>query len=147
MIADSKASGAGGRPLRLCVVEDSSEIRARLRALVAGLPGVELCGEAGSVAEAAELVGSLRPDAMILDLRLPDGSGAEALLALRGLPHPPRVIVFTQFASERLCEMCLRLGAHYFLDKSRDLAALPGLLGRLTDTAGADGAASAAAAR
>lgn len=68
--------------MRLLIVDDEPPARAKLRRLLAGLPGVELAGEAGDAVEALALAEQLKPDAALLDIQLPGRSGLELALAL-----------------------------------------------------------------
>lgn len=68
--------------MRLLIVDDEPPARAKLRRLLAELPGVELVGEAGDAIEALALVEQLNPDAALLDIQLPGQSGLELALTL-----------------------------------------------------------------
>lgn len=70
--------------MRLLIVEDEPPARAKLRRLLAALPGVELVGEAGDAVEALALAERLQPDAALLDIQLPGRSGLELALELPG---------------------------------------------------------------
>lgn len=78
-------------PLRLLVVDDEPPARARLRRLLAALPGVQVVGEAGSGLQALALAESLRPDALLLDVQMPELSGLDVAASL---PEDGPVVVF-----------------------------------------------------
>lgn len=88
--------------LRLLVVDDEPLARERLAALVAELPDAELAGVAASGEEALLLAGTLRPDAVLLDIRMPGMDGLEAAHHLARLPEPPAVIFTTAYDEHAL---------------------------------------------
>lgn len=87
-------------PLRLLIVDDEPPARARLRRLLAELPGVAVAGEAGDGVEALEAVARLRPDALLLDVQMPaiDGFGVAASLPEPGGPAVVFVTAFDRYA-------------------------------------------------
>lgn len=87
-------------PLRLLIVDDEPPARARLRRLLAELPGVEVAGEAGDGVEALEAAARLRPDALLLDVQMPaiDGFGVAASLPEPGGPAVVFVTAFDRYA-------------------------------------------------
>lgn len=89
------SAGAAG-PLRLLIVDDEPPARARLRRLLAELPGVEVAGEAGDGVEALEAVARLKPDALLLDVQMPEVGGLDVAASLPG-PGGPAVIFVTAF--------------------------------------------------
>ena len=109
--------GAVGRAAVL-IVEDHPLTRDGVRQLLEAQPELSVCGEAGTVAEARRLAAELRPDLILLDLRLPDGDGLSVLEEVRTWADPPKVLVFSaeEDGSER-AEQAMRLGAHGFVPK------------------------------
>lgn len=101
------------------LVDDSRIVRERLLALVSELPHVEVVGEASGAIEAIRKIRRLRPQIVVLDISMPDGSGIHVLQALRKQRHSPlHVIMLTNFAQDAYREKCIELGAEYFFDKS-----------------------------
>ena len=88
--------------LRVLVVDDEPLARERLTHLVEDLPDVELAGTAGTGEEALMLAGSLRPDVILLDIRMPGMGGLEAAHHLARLPEPPAVIFTTAYDEHAL---------------------------------------------
>jgi two-component system LytT family response regulator len=78
--------------LRVMLVDDEALARQGLRAELERLPDVEVCGEAGNIAQAAEAIPALAPDAVFLDIRMPHGDG---FALLKQLPTPPLVVFVT----------------------------------------------------
>lgn len=114
--------------VRVLLVDDSEPLRQRLRVLVEEGTQVQVIGEADSVASAIAAVERVAPDAVVLDLNLPDGSGYTVLQAIRRIASRCLVIVLTQHASPEHRKRCRLLGADHFLDKNADFERLPSLL-------------------
>lgn len=106
--------------LKVFLVEDSAEIRARLAAIVSAVEGAQLVGEAASVRKAIESIRAARPSAVILDLQLEDGSGLEVLRTLYSSAPELHVAVLTNYATDQHRRACMSSGAEYFLDKSTE---------------------------
>src|SRR5439155_10426822 len=85
------------RPLRLLLVDDHELVRVGLRILLEAVPEVAIAGEASSVAEAMTAVGALRPDVVVLDMRLPDGTGADACRLIRAAHPETQVLILSAF--------------------------------------------------
>jgi two-component system response regulator DevR len=104
-------------PIRLVIVDDSGLVRAGLRALLEDVPGLRLAGEAGTAAAALEVCGRERPDVVLLDLRLPDGTGLEVCRQLQKLRPDTRVVFLTSTDDEQTVDEAIRAGAHGYLLK------------------------------
>jgi two-component system response regulator AlgR len=88
--------------LRVLVVDDEPLARERLSHLVEEMPSVELAGVAASAEEALLLVGKLRPEVVLLDIRMPGMDGLEAAHHLARMPEPPAVIFTTAYDQHAL---------------------------------------------
>jgi DNA-binding NarL/FixJ family response regulator len=106
-------------PLRVFVVEDSRLIRERLEAMLA-LVGAASAGHAAGVAEAICGILAERPDLVILDLQLADGTGFEVLRALQRRAPDIDVYLLSNHASYPYRQLAERLGARGFFDKSSE---------------------------
>jgi DNA-binding LytR/AlgR family response regulator len=84
-------------PARALIVDDEAPARAELRYLLEEFNQVQVVGEATNGEEALLLVRSLSYDLVLLDIRMPGGTGLELAAALRNLPHPPKVIFTTAY--------------------------------------------------
>ena len=104
--------------MRILIADDSSIVRARLISLLIDLRGIEVVGQAEDAIEARELAEKLRPDVAILDLRMPNGSGADVLRDIKKLNPTPKVIMLTNYAYPENRKKCMDEGADYFFDKS-----------------------------
>ncbi|MDG4859524.1 response regulator transcription factor, partial [Streptomyces sp. T-3] len=104
---------------RVLVVDDQFLIRAGLAGLLRAAPGIEVVGEAGDGAEAVELAERVRPDVILMDIRMPGMSGIVATRKiLAGAPEPPpRILVLTTFDLDEYVYGALRAGASGFLLK------------------------------
>jgi DNA-binding NarL/FixJ family response regulator len=108
--------------LRLLLVEDQTVVREGLRRLVESEPGLAVAGEAGTVAEAVALAASLQPDVVLLDLKLPDGSGLDAAQQMLAVKDPPAVLVLSTYEDVALVRSALALGASGYIPKSAAFA-------------------------
>jgi two-component system, NarL family, response regulator DevR len=103
--------------IRLLIVDDHEMVRAGLRTLLARVADLEVVGEAGGAEEAVSTAVELQPDVVLMDLRLPDGSGVDACREL--LSHRPatRVIFLTSYAEELARMSTVLAGAAGYLLK------------------------------
>lgn len=110
--------------IRILVVDDHSVVRAGLKSILDEQPSLQVVGEASSADEACLLAGKLRPNLVLLDMRLPDASGAEACRRLKEIDPAIKVVILTSFAEETLVFSALAAGADGYLLKDCDDDAL-----------------------
>jgi DNA-binding NarL/FixJ family response regulator len=112
---------------RVYIVEDSPSIRERLLEMLSS-QGISVVGEAESPAEAIAGIRRLRPDCVVLDLKLLGGSGIEVLHELH--PEFPEMtfIVLSNHADPPYRRRCEAAGARFFLDKSTEFARITDLI-------------------
>ena len=101
--------------IRVLLVDDHPATRDGVRRALAGHPEIEVVGEAGTVADALRLSASLAPDVAVLDVDLPDGSGADVARELLGTDT--RVLVFSAHAGRGFVRALLEAGAAGYLTK------------------------------
>ncbi|MFF5257319.1 response regulator [Actinomadura viridis] len=104
--------------VRVLLVDDERLIRAGLAAIIDAEPDMEVAGEAGDGAEVLGQVSRLRPDVILMDVRMPRLDGIQATRRiLESVPEPPRIIVVTTFENDEYVYDALKAGAHGFLLK------------------------------
>ena len=106
--------------MNVFVVEDSSLLRERLIRTLTGIQGVEVSGYSDTAEEAIQQIQQVNPDAIILDIRLRQGTGFQVLQAVKVRGKPPLVIVLTNFAYPQYRNKYLDAGADFFFDKSNE---------------------------
>jgi DNA-binding NarL/FixJ family response regulator len=103
--------------LRVELVDDHEVVRQGVRALLDAEPDITVVGEAGSVEEAIRRVGFDDPDVVILDVRLPDGSGVEACREIRSRWPKVKVLMLTSFADDEALFASIMAGASGYVLK------------------------------
>ena len=116
--------------IRLFIVEDSRAILQRLVRSISDMSEVDFVGSAEDVGSAIAGVEEKHPDALILDLQLPSGTGLDVLRAVRGLLPSMQVMVFTNFGEDAYREAAMKAGAQEFLDKNADFPKVRDILAR-----------------
>ena len=102
------------------IVEDSQAVKNRLIKFIERLPDVNILKPVGAVAEAFASLEVSRPQVLILDIGLPDGSGLELLQKIREGCGDTVIIILTNYATPQMKQEGLRQGADYFFDKSSE---------------------------
>jgi DNA-binding NarL/FixJ family response regulator len=121
------------RSLRLLVVDDHEVVRRGLASLLDRRSGFEVVAQAGSVAEAISLAALHEPDLVIMDVRLPDGTGIEACREIRAARPETRVVMLTSYPDEEAVLSAIIAGASGYLLKQirgRDLVSALEAVGR-----------------
>lgn len=98
-------------PLRVVLVDDHEVVRHGIKSLLAETPGVTVVGEAGTVKDAIARVEWARPDVVIMDIRLPDGSGIEATREIRARLPNTQVLMLTTYADDEALLASIMAGA------------------------------------
>ncbi|MEV6754151.1 response regulator transcription factor [Streptomyces sp. NPDC051214] len=122
--------------VRVVLADDQPLVRAGLRVLMADDPGIEVVGEAGTGAEAVQLARDLRPDVVVMDIRMPGMDGIEATRLITAEVEATRVLVLTTFDDDDYVYGALRAGASGFLVKDM---ALEDILAAIQVVAAGDG--------
>jgi len=105
------------RPLKVMIVDDHEVVRMGLRMLMENQGGLRIVGEAGTAAEAVEMSLSLRPDVVLMDVRLPDESGIEACRKIRSAKPGIRVLMLTSYSDDEAIFSSILAGASGYLLK------------------------------
>ena len=125
--------GGGDRLLRLLVVDDHEVVRQGLVAVLDRRPNFQVVAEAGTVAESLEQARRHKPDIVVMDVRLPDGSGVEACREIRAELPGTRIVMLTSFPDDEAVLSAIVAGASGYLLKqirARDLVAALEAVGR-----------------
>lgn len=105
---------------RVLIVDDHEVVREGLRALLSRRDGMEIVGQAGTVADAISEARKMKPDVIVMDVRLPDGSGIEACREIREAQPETKVIILTSYADEDAVFASILAGAAgYVLKQTR----------------------------
>ncbi len=109
-------------PISVFIVEDSALIRNRIIDDINAMGDFDVVGFAESQDDAIESIEALRPQVVVTDLRLKEGSGIEVVRQVRArrARAPPRIFVLTNYASPEYRQKCLLFGADDFFDKSHN---------------------------
>ncbi|MFE4872023.1 response regulator [Streptomyces sp. NPDC056682] len=110
--------------VRVLLVDDQPLMLVGLGILIGSTSDLEVVGEAGDGREAVRLVRELRPDVVVMDIRMPGMDGIEATRQATAEPDPPKVLVLTTFDDDEYVYGALRAGASGFLLKSMALDAI-----------------------
>jgi two-component system, NarL family, response regulator DevR len=121
-------------PIRVLLVDDSELVRRGIKTVLSSQnhPPMRVVGEAGSVADAVTEFRRLRPQIVLLDIRLPDGSGFEACKKILAEAPETRVVILTSHSNDSFVYEAVTSGAHGYLMKEIDPA---GLVQALVDVA------------
>lgn len=107
--------------IRVLLVDDQPLVRAALQMVISDAPDLELVGEAGNGGDAVRMAHNLRPDVVVMDLRMPGMDGIEATRRIVGSAGHARVLVLTTFDDDNNVYGALRAGACGFLVKDMAL--------------------------
>ena len=106
--------------VRIMLVDDHEVVRLGLRTLLERREGFTVVAEAASMAEAVAVANSAQPDVIVMDVRLPDGTGVEACREIRGERPETRVIMLTSYADDEAIYGSIMAGAAgYMLKQTR----------------------------
>lgn len=103
--------------MKIFIVDDSKIVQEGLKKMIEGLETVEIAGTAENAQDALHHITETKPDAVILDIRLPGQSGIEVLRGIREKKLPVKVIMLTNYPYPQYRKKCEELGADYFFDK------------------------------
>lgn len=113
----SMHSAPAGSVIRLLVVDDHPPMRYGLVALVRSQPDMEVIAEAADGAEAIEVYADVRPDVVLMDLRMPGVGGVEAIIAIRKSDPQARIIVLSTYDMDEDIHRAIQSGAMSYLLK------------------------------
>ena len=116
------------KKITVLIVDDSLLVVERMIPILEEVENVSFVIHAGTYKGGLEVLTRLTPDMLLLDINLPDKSGIELLRLIqqRGLDIP--VLMISNHAHQSYRDLCKKLGARYFLDKSTDIDLIPSML-------------------
>jgi DNA-binding NarL/FixJ family response regulator len=112
------------KAIRILLADDHTLVRAGIRGLLSGLPGIEVVGEAGDGTEALRLTEELQPDVVLLDVGMPGLNGLEAASRIATFDSATRVIILSMHTSEEYVLRAMRAGCAGYLLKGSAVAEL-----------------------
>lgn len=117
-----------GNTIRVLVVDDHPPMRMGLVALIKSQPGMDVVAEAADGEEAIEVYEDVRPDIVLMDLRMPGMGGVEAILAIRKNDPEARVIVLSTYDMDEDIHRALQSGAKSYLLKDMPIEEIAGTI-------------------
>ena len=115
--------------MKVLIVDDSEIVREVLIDSLSEISGIEIAGEARDAPEAIEMIRRLRPDAIVLDFKMPGGNGLSVLKEIQGEDFSPLILMLTNYPQLQYRDACLNAGAHHFFDKSTEFHKVIEILG------------------
>ncbi|MGW4220324.1 response regulator [Streptomyces bacillaris] len=116
------------KTIRVLLVDDHQVVRRGLRTFLEIQDDIEVVGEASDGAEGVARTEELRPDVVLMDIKMPGTDGIEALRRLRELENPAKILIVTSFTEQRTVVPALRAGASGYVYKDVDPDALAGAI-------------------
>ena len=124
--------------IKVFLADDSLIVREHLVTMLKEITEVEIVGQAENVADAINGIEKLQPDLVILDIRMPGGSGIDVLENIKQEERRPWVMILTNYPYFGYRQRCLNAGADYFLDKSTEFDQIPIVVEKLAQAAKSD---------
>lgn len=106
--------------MKILIADDSAIMRERLKAMISKITELENISQAENVLEAISSFQQLSHDAVILDIRIPGGSGIDVLRRIKTSDHPPLVVILTNYPYPQYRRKYMDAGADFFFDKSTE---------------------------
>lgn len=118
--------------MKVLIVDDSAIVRERLKAMLSEITELEDISQARDSLEAISSFQKLNPEVVILDIRMPGGSGIDVLKKIKKSIQPPVVIVLTNYPYPQYRRKCLDAGADFFFDKSTEFDKVTEVLNQMS---------------
>ncbi len=113
----TKSAGAGGRIVRVLIVDDHPIVRRGLAELIDQEPDLEVCGEASDAPEALQQVRATHPDVVVVDIALKSGNGIELIKQIKACDSDIKMLVSSMHDESLYAERALRAGAMGYINK------------------------------
>ena len=117
LVIDGTEPAARPGTIRVLIADDQALVRSGFRMILETQKGVEVVGDAEDGLQAVQLAETLKPDVVLMDIRMPELDGLEATRRVLALPHAPRVLVLTTFDMNEYVYEAMKSGASGFLLK------------------------------
>jgi len=117
--------------MNILIVDGSALVCERLIKMLSELKNIKIISQARNTLEAIQVRKKINPDVVILDIRLPDGSGFDVLQDIKKSSVRTVVIILTNFTYPIYQRKCMELGAKFFFNKSTDFDKIPEILKQL----------------
>lgn len=117
--------------MRVFIADDSEIFLERLKAVISEVPDIEIVGESGEVQEAIRSIDELKPDIVVLDIKMPGGSGIDVLRNIKNNRPGPVVIMLTNYPHHQYKKKCMELGADLFFYKLTEVEKVAESIDRL----------------
>ncbi len=104
--------------IKVLLVDDHAVVRYGIRSILDKNPSIQVLGEAGSLTEAYEKAENLKPDVILLDMKLPDGDGVAGCIKLKNIMPNVKVIILTAFAEENIVYEAVKAGIDGYILKN-----------------------------
>lgn len=118
--------------VRVFIADDSRFMLERLTTMLSELTEVEVVGQAQVASAAVSSIRKLKPDAVILDIRMPRRNWIDVLQKIKRSQSAPLLIVFTNYSFPQYREKCMKIGADFFFDKATEFEKLREVMKGLT---------------
>lgn len=125
---DTGKSGKSGKSITVLLVDDQTLVRQGVRSLLSLADGIEVVAEASDGKQAIEMIPQVRPDVVLMDMRMPVMSGLEALQALAASGELPPTIILTTFDDDQMVLAGIKAGAKGYMLKDVSLEQLVGAI-------------------
>lgn len=106
--------------IRVFLVDDHTVVRLGIKSLIEKNPGMLVCGEAETLKETYQKLMDFNPDIVLLDIKLPDGSGVGGCKKIKNISPKTKVIILTAYAENHIIMDCIKAGAEGYLLKNAD---------------------------
>ena len=106
--------------MKVFIADDSAELRERIVDMISEEESIEMVGQAENVPEAINAIRKLKPDVIILDIRMPGGCGIDVLNTIEKDGCTPIIIMLTNYPYPQYRKKCFDAGADFFFDKSSE---------------------------
>ncbi len=117
--------------MKVLIADDNIQFRARLASILNTIKGIEIIGETGNVSDTLAACRQGKPDAVILDIHMPGGSGLDVVAQAKATRNPPVVMMLTIGPRSEYQTESFLLGADYFFEKSSELRKMVLMLRRM----------------